>query len=102
MKSKNPPEKDLAKEITALRETIVRLERKWSATMQNRWQLALSFLKGAVSALGALAVVVIITPLIVWAMQRISWPPLIQKVVSQVILQIEQVNRQSPRGVGDQ
>ncbi len=99
---KTSPDGKLASEIAALRQQIAKTDRKWSRSMQTRWLLSLSFLKGVVSALGALAVVVIISPLIIWSLQRISWPPLIQRVVSQIILQFEQANRQLPQGVGGQ
>jgi len=92
----------LAKEIAALRGAIVKAETRWSRSMQTRWQLALSFLKGALSALGALAVLVLVTPLVVWFLREIQWPPIIEDIVSKVILQIEQVNRQSPPGAAGQ
>lgn len=88
----------LAKEIAALRGTIVKAEKRWSGSMQTRWQLALSFLKGVLSTLGALAVLVIVTPLVVWFLRSIQWPPIIENIVAKAILQIEQVNRQSPPG----
>jgi hypothetical protein len=96
------PDDKLASEIAALRGQIAKFDRKWSRSMQTRWLLSLSFLKGVVSAMGALAAVVIITPLIIWSLQKVSWPPLIQRVVSQIILQIGQANRQLPQGVGGQ
>jgi hypothetical protein len=97
-----PSEEKLTNEIAALRETIVKLEQRWSGSMQTKWQLALSFLKGVVSALGAIAAVGIITPLFLWFLRGFEWPPLIADVISKVILQVEQVNHQSPRGVVDQ
>ncbi len=97
-----PPDERLAKEIAALRGAIVKAETRWSRSMQTRWQLALSFLKGALSALGALAVLVLVTPLVVWFLREIQWPPIIEDIVSKVILQIEQVNRQSPPGAAGQ
>ncbi|MFA5800471.1 MAG: hypothetical protein WC840_05970 [Candidatus Peribacteraceae bacterium] len=97
-----PSDERLTKEITALRGAIVKAETRWSRSMQTRWQLALSFLKGVLSALGALAVLVIVTPLVVWFLREIQWPPIIEDIVSKVILQIEQVNRQSPPGAAGQ
>lgn len=58
-----------------------------------RRSMALAFLKGTVSALGAIAAVVIVMPVVVWVLQSVHWPPLIADIVSKVILQIEQSNR---------
>lgn len=94
--------KDLLTEVHELRSAVQTAYVGFRIANQTRRQLALAFLKGVISTLGALAAVVIITPVIIWALQRISWPPLIGDVIARIILQYEQVNRQSPRGAVDQ
>jgi hypothetical protein len=69
---------------------------------QTRRLLCLSFLQGFVSAFGAMVAVVIVIPLVLWTLQAVSWPPIINGVISMIIYQMEQVNRQSPQGVDGQ
>jgi len=92
----------LTKEVRELREAVDKSYRAFRLANQFRHSLALSFLKGVVSALGALAAVVIVTPIFIWTLQNIAWPPIIADIVSSVILQYEQVNRQSLRAVDGQ
>lgn len=93
---------NLAREVAALREVVEKAHASVRRDNQFRRQLALSFLKGTVSALGAIATVVIIMPVFVWFLQAVSWPPLIADAVSRVIHQLEQGNRQSLPGAVDQ
>ena len=93
---------DLSKEVTDLKWAIIRAVDTFRRTNQTRRALALSFLKGVVSALGAIAAVVIVMPLIVWALRSVQWPPLLSGFVTQIIDQIEQSNRQSPPAAVDQ
>lgn len=92
----------LTKEVRELREAVDKSYLAFRLANQVRRSLAISFLKGVVSALGALAAVVIVTPLIGLVLQSIAWPPIIADIVSSVILQYEQVNRQSLRAVDGQ
>ncbi len=92
----------LTKEVRELREAVDKSYRAFRLANQVRRSLAISFLKGVVSALGALAAVVIVTPLIILTLQSIAWPPLIADIIANVILQYEQVNRQSLRAVDGQ
>lgn len=92
----------LTREVRELREAVDKSFTAFRLANQFRRSLAISFLKGVVSALGALAAVVIVTPLFVWILQNIAWPPIIADIVTNVILQYEQVNRQSLRAVDGQ
>ncbi len=60
---------------------------------QFRRSMALAFLKGTVTTLGALATVVIIMPVVLWFLRSVHWPPIVEGVVSNIIHQIEQSNR---------
>ena len=92
---------DLVREVAAIRTFLEKNSRLGHHKTRFRLELALSFLKGLTFALGSLAAVVVITPIFVWFLHNVAWPPLIDNVVSAVIRQIEQVNRQSqPKAVG--
>lgn len=93
---------DLKKEVTDLKWAIVHSAETLKRYHQARRQLSLSFLKGVASALGAMVAVVIVIPLVLFALQSISWPPIINGIVSTIIHQIEQSNPQSPPGAVDQ
>lgn len=93
---------DLTMEITDLKWSIVHAVDLYKRTNQSRRALALSFLKGVSSTLGAIVTVVIILPVVVWALRSVAWPPIIERVVSTVISQIEQSNHQSQPRVVDQ
>ncbi len=58
-----------------------------------RYSMAIAFLKGVASALGAIATVVIVMPVIVWFLQSVNWPPLIADMVSEITLQLERARR---------
>lgn len=92
----------LASEMKKLRSTVDMSTRTFKRGQQIRRSLAMSFLMGVASALGALATVVIITPLIGLFLQNVAWPPLIADLVAKVIIQYEQVNRQSPQAADGQ
>ncbi|MBP7113916.1 MAG: hypothetical protein KBA40_00510 [Candidatus Peribacteraceae bacterium] len=94
--------KVLTTEVRELREAVDKSYRYFKRVNQYRHSLALSFLKGVSSTLGALVTVVIVTPLIILLLRSIAWPPLIADLVANVILQYEQVNRQSQRAVDGQ
>ncbi len=89
----------LTKEVKELRMSVDTLQRVFRQSNQFRRALSRSFLSGVVSAIGAMVAVVIVTPMIVWSVQRIAWPPLIAELVAKVIFQYEQMNRQSPPAV---
>lgn len=99
---KSDDAKTLTREVQELRAVIDTAHKSFRTVHQVRRTLAISFLQGAASALGALALLVVITPLVIWALQSVAWPPLIADFIARVILQYEQVNRQSPRGVDGQ
>lgn len=93
---------DLTMEVTDLKWAIVHAVDLYKRTNQSRRALALSFLKGVSSTMGAIATVVIILPVVVWALRSVAWPPIIERVVTTIIFQIEQSNRQSLQGAVDQ
>ena len=93
---------NLTAEVKELRAAVDKSYRAFRHEHQLRHSLAISFLKGVTSALGALAAVIIVTPIIIWTLQSVAWPPLIADLVAKVILQYEQVNRQSQRAVDGQ
>ena len=86
----------LTKEVKELRISVDSLSFIVKQTSQFRRALSRSFLTGVVSAIGAMVAVVIVTPLVIWSVQRVVWPPLIAELVAKVIFQYEQMNRQSP------
>jgi hypothetical protein len=94
--------KDLTTEVHELRNVVHTAYFVFRRESQTRRQLAMAFLKGVATALGALVTVIIITPFIVWSLQRIAWPPLIAEIVARVILQYEQANPQSQQEAVDQ
>ena len=92
---------NLLSEMRELREEIVHIRQEYRRNNQTRRSLALSFLKGTTSALGAIAAVVIVMPAIVWALRLVEWPPIFSGFVDRVIQQIE-LSRQSPPAAVDQ
>jgi len=94
--------KVLTTEVRELREAVDKSYRYFRQVNRYRHSLALSFLKGVASTFGAIATVVIVTPLIIMVLRSVAWPPLIADLVANVILQYEQVNRQSLRAVDGQ
>ena len=85
----------LSDEVRELRESVEKAYDAFRLNNQVRRTLAMSFLKGVTSAIGALVAVVIVTPLVIWTIQQIAWPPIIAGIVSKVILQYDQVNHQT-------
>ncbi len=100
-KQKTPKKRDLPSEMADLREAIAEIRLDYRRNNQTRRSLALSFLKGTTSALGAIAAVVIVLPVIVWALRLVEWPPIVSGFVNNVIHQIE-ASRQSPPAAVDQ
>jgi hypothetical protein len=87
---------DLTKEVTDLKWAVIRAVDTFRRTNQTRRALALSFLRGVVSTIGAIVTVVIVMPMIVWALKSVDWPPILAGVMTKAIDQIEQSSRQSP------
>lgn len=102
MSSSSPSAANLQTEAAELRLTIEKAQAEFKRENQFRRVLSLSFLKGVVSALGALTVVIIIIPVALWFLSVVEWSGLIGDFVSQIILQIEQSNPPSPQGAADQ
>ncbi len=92
----------LTREVKELRSSVEVLHRTFKLNSQFRRSLSRSFLAGVVSAIGAMVAVVIVTPLIVWTVQRIAWPPIIADLVAEVILRYEHMNPPTPRGADGQ
>lgn len=92
----------LTKEVRELRAAVDKAYGAFKISNQVRRTLALSFLKGVLSTMGAIATVVIVTPLIIMVLRSVAWPPLIADFVANVILQYEQSNRPSLRAVDGQ
>lgn len=92
----------LTKEVRELREAVDKSYRAFRLVNQVRRSLAISFLKGVSSAIGAIVAVVIVTPVVILVLRSIAWPPLIGKLIESVILQYEQVNRQPLRSADGQ
>lgn len=87
---------DLVAEVVALKEVLMSVDQSYRRTHQARRSLALSFLQGTASALGAIATVVIVMPALVWTLRSVEWPPIVSGFIAKVINQIEQSNRPSP------
>lgn len=92
----------IGSDLIQLRKEITLARNEYSRNHQVRRTLALSFLRGTASALGAIAAFVIVIPLVVWALRSVEWPPIISGLVTKVLTQIEQTNLQTPRGAADQ
>lgn len=89
-------------EMSDLQGEIERVRLEYRRVNQTRRALAVSFLKGTTSALGAIAAVVIVLPMIVWTLRTVEWPPLISGFITQILTQIEQTNPQVIQGAADQ
>ncbi len=90
-------DKDFHKEVRDLRVAARDIHHAIRLDLQTRRAMSLAFLKGVASALGAIATVVIIMPLVVWILQHVAWPPVIADIVTRVIHQLEQSSPPSPR-----
>ena len=101
LKKRTTGSTDLKKEVTDLKWAIIHSVETLKRLNQARRQLSLSFLSGVVYALGAMVAVVIVIPLVLFALQSVSWPPIISDIVSTIIHQIELSNPQSPREAVD-
>ena len=82
----------LVAEITLLRKALADSRSDVKFYLRADIQLLWSFLRGALSALGAMAVVAILMPMIIALLHQISWTPLIDQTVSRVIHQLESTN----------
>ncbi len=92
----------LSKEVQELRIAIEKSYRALRHYNMVRRSIAMSFLRGVVSALGAMCAVVIVTPLVILVLKSVAWPPLIADLVTMVIDQYQQVNPQSLRAADGQ
>ena len=92
----------LITEVKELRLAVDKGYRAFRHHTKMKNEMAHAFLKGVLSAIGAMVAVVIVTPLVIWTLQSVAWPPLIADLLAQVILQYEQVNRQSQRAADGQ
>ncbi len=92
----------LTSDMTQLRKEIALVRSEYHKHNHVRRMLALSFLQGTASAIGAIAAFVIVIPLVVWALRTVEWPPIISGLVTNVLTQIELSNLQTSRGAADQ
>lgn len=69
---------------------------------QVRYLLSMAFLRGVFSAIGAMIAVAIVIPVVVLALRSIQWPEIISDVISVIVTQMEQTNRQMLQETVDQ
>lgn len=81
------------KQAAALRATIKEAEQTYKCINQTRRILAISFLKGVASVVGAIVTVVIFIPVAIRILSLVEWPGIIGELVTEIILQIEQSSR---------
>lgn len=93
---------DLTTEVTDLKWAIMNAVDTFKRESQLRRALAVSFLKGVSSILGAIVTIVIVIPVVVWVLRSVVWPPIIDTFIANIIDQMEQSNHPLPQGAVDQ
>ncbi len=86
--------KQPATDAARLQHTLEQLERRLST--QTRWRPTLmrAFFTGIFTALGAMAAVAVVVPMLVWMLRGVHWPPLLDTIIEPVIQRVEQNQQQ--------
>jgi hypothetical protein len=93
---------DLTKEVADLKWAVMHSTELFQRQYQMKRILGVAFLRGIVSAFGALAMIVIILPIVIWTLRSVAWLPLIGDIVIAVTDQLEQSNHPLPSTADDQ
>lgn len=79
--------------LSSLERELEKLPGEFQYVIHPIKHLWLSYLRGITYGLGALTVVVIVVPVMLWLLQKIPWVPLVGDFVNQVVTRIEQAQR---------
>jgi hypothetical protein len=83
------PEAKLAASMDRLADTIERLPQDYGYVLQPSKHLFFSYLRGIAVGLGALTLVAIVIPFLLWFMREIQWVPLVGDFVTRVAERVE-------------
>ncbi|MDB4978389.1 MAG: hypothetical protein JWM56_575 [Candidatus Peribacteria bacterium] len=85
-----PNKAHLKKSLDDIQKAIEALPAEYDYIFKPSRHLFFTFLRGMAQALGALTVVVIVVPLVIWALSKIEWVPTVGDFVRQVRDRVEQ------------
>ena len=77
--------------LTSLEHDVEQLPKEFEYVIHPGKHLFISYIRGIVYGLGAITAFAILIPVIVWAMRRVEWVPILGDFVSKIATQVEQV-----------